>query len=58
MEGVVKAAGEAGLPAEYVRSLYPWLPSAPQHMPEPVQVPKVRPRWSAPSGLPGKLRGA
>ncbi|MCB8823415.1 gamma-glutamylcyclotransferase [Microvirga rosea] len=57
MEGVVEAAEEAGLAREYIHSLFHWLPHAPQ-APQPVDIPRVRPRWSAPSGLPGRIRGA
>ncbi len=55
MEGVVEAAIHAGLPEDYVRSLSLWLPKM-QGAAAPVQQPKVRPLWSAPSGTLPKQR--
>jgi AIG2-like family. len=56
MEGVVEAAEAAGLNREYVRNLRAWLPGEPRGAPEVPAIPKVRPRWAAPSGLPGRIR--
>ena len=53
MEGVVAAATAAGLPPDHVRSLRAWLPNAQEIA--PAGQPKVRPRWSVPSGT---VRGA
>jgi hypothetical protein len=54
MEGVIEAAIHAGLPEDYIKGLSLWLPktqaSAPKASALPVQQPKVRPLWSAPSG--------
>lgn len=55
MEGVVEAAAQAGLPAEYVRELMAWLPQARQASPGPVERP-VRPLWTAPGGSTLTLR--
>lgn len=55
MEGVVKAAEEAGLPQDHIQELRRWLPGT-SRPPEPVEIPKIRPRWSAPSGSLGKVR--
>lgn len=49
MEGVVAAATHAGLPEDYIRSLSVWLPKA-QGAEKPLEQPRVRPLWSAPSG--------
>lgn len=49
MESVVEAAIHAGLPEDYIKSLSLWLPKT-QASAAPVQQPKVRPLWSAPSG--------
>ncbi|MFC4174527.1 gamma-glutamylcyclotransferase family protein [Microvirga sp. GCM10011540] len=50
MEGVVEAAVQAGLPADYIQhNLRLWLPRMQDAAPEPVQKPAVRPRWAAPS---------
>jgi hypothetical protein len=60
MEGVVDAAGEAGLPQDYIQSLRTWLPNA-QSTAQSIERPPVRPLWSAPSGTVagalGKPRG-
>lgn len=55
MEGVVQAAGEGGLSPEYIQSLKIWVPNALKSA-EPIEKPKVRPRWSAPSGSIRKPR--
>ena len=55
MEGVVEAARHAGLPEEYIRSLGVWLPNSQAFAPTS-QEPKVRPLWSAPSGMIRKSR--
>ncbi|MBM6596080.1 gamma-glutamylcyclotransferase [Microvirga sp. BT291] len=56
MEGVLAAAMEAGLPAEYLRELGQWKPQGRSPGPGPDLPegqpgrPAVRPRWSAPAG--------
>jgi hypothetical protein len=49
-EGVLDAAAEAGLPADYRRELEIWLPNARPSV-EPEQRPAVRPIFSAPAGI-------
>ena len=49
MEGVVEAAGHAGLPGDYIRSLSALLPKIQASAPV-AQEPKVRPLWSSPGG--------
>lgn len=49
MEGVIEAAVEAGLPQDYIQGLGRWLPNA-QGSAQPVERPKVRALWGAPSG--------
>jgi gamma-glutamylcyclotransferase (GGCT)/AIG2-like uncharacterized protein YtfP len=55
MEVVVEAAGHAGLPEDYIRSLGIWLPKAQSSAPIQ-QSPKVRPLWNAPSGTVRRSR--
>ena len=50
MEGIVAAAAAAGLPEAYRREMMPFIPVA-RSAAEPADVPSVRPRWSAPSGV-------
>ncbi|SCY95360.1 gamma-glutamylcyclotransferase family protein [Microvirga guangxiensis] len=49
MEGVIEAAGHAGLPADYIKSLGMWLPNGPAPAAPVAQQPKVRPLFGAPS---------
>lgn len=49
MEGVIEAAVEAGLPQDYIQGLRGWLARA-QGTAQPVERPKVRALWGAPSG--------
>lgn len=49
MESVVEAATHAGLPEDYIKGLSVWLPKSQTSAP-PVQEPRIRPLWSAPSG--------
>jgi gamma-glutamylcyclotransferase (GGCT)/AIG2-like uncharacterized protein YtfP len=51
MEGIIEAATHAGLPEDYIRSLGMWLPKTPISAAPAPQQPKVRPLWSAPSGM-------
>ncbi len=55
MEAIVEAAAHAGLPEDYIKGLSLWLPRT-QTTAAPVQEPKVRPLWSAPSGTLPKTR--
>jgi hypothetical protein len=55
MEVVVEAAGHAGLPEDYIRSLGIWLPKTQSSAPIQ-QSPKVRPLWNAPSGTVRRSR--
>src|SRR5215210_7185543 len=50
LEGVIAAAGVAGLPADYVREIGMLLPKAAgaRLAAEPAPTPAVQPRWSAP----------
>ena len=48
MEGVIAAAADVGLPADYINGLKSWAPHG-QTTPTP-QRPAVRPLWAAPSG--------
>lgn len=50
MEGIVEAARHAGLPEDYIRSLFLWLPKS-QQVPavQPLERPAVQSRWAAPS---------
>lgn len=57
MEAVVEAAMKAGLPVDYIRGLALWLPAGHAiELPEPVQQPKVRPRFAAPTSTLPKSR--
>ncbi|QFU16778.1 gamma-glutamylcyclotransferase [Microvirga thermotolerans] len=56
MESVVEAAEAAGLDRDYLQSLRRWLPAQAQQPPAERAPPKVRPRWDAPEGLPGRPR--
>lgn len=49
MEGIVGAAIEAELPQDYIQGLKGWLPNA-QSAAQPLERPKIRALWSAPSG--------
>ena len=56
MEGVVAAAAEAGLPEAYRRELEALVPNG-RSSSEAAEVPKVRPLWSAPTGVRRTPRG-
>jgi hypothetical protein len=55
MEEVLEAAAQAGLPADYVQGLRPWLPKASTSTPAPERV-AVRPLWGAPAAGSRKPR--
>ena len=56
MEAVIAAAAEAGLPDAYRRELQAFLPNA-RSSGDPAEVPKVRPLWTAPTGVRRTPRG-
>jgi hypothetical protein len=54
LEGIVTAAQEAGLPADYVREIAAWSPGeGTRPGPAPAR-PPVRPLWSSPLSRDGK----
>jgi gamma-glutamylcyclotransferase (GGCT)/AIG2-like uncharacterized protein YtfP len=48
MEGVVAAARDAGLPADYVAEIEAWSPQIGARQAPAAPMPAVRPRWSSP----------
>ena len=53
LEGVVAAARDAGLPADYIAEIEAWSPQAGARPAPAPAVPKVRPLWSSPLAKDG-----